>query len=125
MEYRRGHASHYTLGHSAEQGLGRSALGGPPRRVAGLGGGDVSHDGRRIALFNRRRRIELVTMARDSQRLVAAVMTASIERRAGRQIVAGVSAHELGFNNSVDIVLASGGTPRAVARSAWLKVSRG
>ena len=31
-----------------------SALGGPPRRIAAaLGGGDVSHDGRRLAFFRK------------------------------------------------------------------------
>ena len=44
-----------------------SALGGEPRRVAAaLGGGDISHDGRRIALFRfEDKRIALVVVTRD------------------------------------------------------------
>jgi eukaryotic-like serine/threonine-protein kinase len=44
-----------------------SALGGPPRPIVGaLGGGDVSHDGRRIALLRAHEgRVVLMSVARD------------------------------------------------------------
>jgi Tol biopolymer transport system component len=47
-----------------------SALGGPPRRVASaIGGGDISHDGQRIALLQSSgESVELVTIARNGSR---------------------------------------------------------
>ena len=44
-----------------------AALGGPPRRIAAaLGGGDISHDGRRIAMFRfEDKHIALVLVTRD------------------------------------------------------------
>ena len=47
-----------------------SALGGPPRRVASaMGGGDISHDGQRIALFQSSgESVELVVVARNGSR---------------------------------------------------------
>ena len=47
-----------------------SALGGPPRRVASaIGGGDISHDGRRIALFQAAgEEVALMSVARDGSR---------------------------------------------------------
>ena len=78
-----------------------AALGGPPRRVASaLGGGDVSHDGRRIALFQSSAdHIELVTMARDgSQRTcvtrVSPECTLSITALVTRRPPAGISARQ-------------------------------
>jgi Tol biopolymer transport system component len=104
-----------------------SALGGPPRRVASaLGSGDVSHDGRRIALFqSSAHQIELVTMARDgSQRLcVARVSPESIYRSprwSPDDRFLAFQRDSLAFANSLEIVPAAGGEPREVARSAWL-----
>jgi serine/threonine protein kinase len=47
-----------------------SALGGPPRRVAtAMAGGDISHDGQRIALFQSSdESVELVVVARNGSR---------------------------------------------------------
>jgi Tol biopolymer transport system component len=104
-----------------------SALGGPPRRVASaLGSGDVSHDGRRIALFqSSAHQIELVTMARDgSQRLcVTRVSPESIYRSprwSPDDRFLAFQRDSLAFANSLEIVPAAGGEPREVARSAWL-----
>ena len=105
-----------------------AALGGPPRRVASaLGGGDVSHDGRRIALFQSSAdQIELVTMARDgSQRVcVARVSPESIYRSprwSPDDRFLAFQRDSLAFANSLEIVSAAGGEPREVARSEWLK----
>jgi Tol biopolymer transport system component len=58
-----------------EQGMLRetSALGGVPRPIIGtLGGGDISHDGRRIALVTAHEgRVMVVTIARDGSRPVS------------------------------------------------------
>jgi Tol biopolymer transport system component len=105
-----------------------AALGGPPRRVApALGGGDVSHDGRRIALFQSSdNQIELVTIARDgSQRTCVARLSPDCIYRTPRwspdDRLLAFQRDEFWFNNSLDLVPATGGTPREVARSAWLK----
>jgi eukaryotic-like serine/threonine-protein kinase len=47
-----------------------SALGGPPRRItSAIGGADMSHDGKRVAIFQvRDGRIELAVAARDGSR---------------------------------------------------------
>ena len=110
-----------------------AALGGPPRRVvAALGGGDVSHDGRRIALFQvSAEHIELVTMARDgSQRTCVARVSPEYIYRAPRwspddRLLAFQRDH-LSFTQSLEIVPAVGGEPREVASHvqfygfAWL-----
>ena len=105
-----------------------AALGGPPRRVApALGGGDVSHDGRRIALFQSSDdQIQLVTMARDgSQRTCVARLSPDCIYRTPRwspdDRMLAFQRDEFSFNNSLDLVPATGGAPREVARSAWLK----
>jgi eukaryotic-like serine/threonine-protein kinase len=105
-----------------------AALGGPPRRVAAaLGGGDVSHDGRRIALFQSSiDHIELVTMARDgSQRVSVARVSPEWIYRSPRwspdNRMLAFQRDDLSFTNCLDIVTAAGGAPREVARSAWLK----
>jgi Tol biopolymer transport system component len=105
-----------------------AALGGPPRRVTpALGGGDVSHDGRRIALFqSSAEHIELVTMARDgSQRLCVARASPGSLYRLPRwspdDRFLAFQRESLAFANHLEIVPAEGGEPREVARSAWLK----
>jgi serine/threonine protein kinase/WD40 repeat protein len=105
-----------------------AALGGPPRRVASaLTGGDVSHDGRRIAFFQSSGdHIELVTMARDgSQRVcVARVSPESIYRSprwSPDDRFLAFQRDSLAFANHLEVVPATGGEPREVARSEWLK----
>jgi Tol biopolymer transport system component len=105
-----------------------AALGGPSRRVtAALSGGDVSHDGRRIALFqSSAEHIELVTMARDgSQRVCVARVSPDSIYRSPRwspdDRFLAFQRDSLAFANSLEIVPAAGGEPREVARSAWLK----
>ena len=104
-----------------------AALGGPPRRVASaLGGGDVSHDGRRIALFQSSGdHIELVTMARDgSQRVCVARASPEFTYRSPRwspdDRLLAFQRDSLAFTNCLETVPALGGEPREVARSAWL-----
>jgi serine/threonine protein kinase/Tol biopolymer transport system component len=115
---------------AAEQGAlwEVAALGGPPRRVAAaLGGGDVSHDGRRIALFQSSADgIELVTMARDgSQRVCVARMSPESIYRSPRwspdDRVLAFQRDHFGFANGLEIVPAAGGEPREVVRSEWLR----
>jgi Tol biopolymer transport system component len=105
-----------------------AALGGPPRRVTpALGGGDVSHDGRRMALFqSTAEHIELVTMARDgSQRVCVARVSPGSLYRSPRwspdDRFLAFQRESLAFANHLEIVPAAGGMPREVARSAWLK----
>ena len=105
-----------------------AALGGPPRRVApALGGGDVSHDGRRIALFqSSANHIELVTMARDgSQRSCVARLSPESLYRSPRWSPddrwLAFQRDDLSFTNCLEIVPVAGGEPREVARSEWLK----
>ena len=92
-----------------------------------LGGGDVSHDGRRIALFQSSAdHIELVTMARDgSQRICVARVSPECLYRSPRwspdDRLLAFQRDSLAFANSLEIVPAAGGEPREVARSAWLK----
>jgi Tol biopolymer transport system component len=103
------------------------ALGGPPRRVASaLGGCDVSHDGRRIALFQSSAdHIELVTMVRDgSQRTCVTRVSPECTYRSPRwspdDRLLAFQRDSLAFTNCLQIVPAGGGEPREVARSAWL-----
>jgi eukaryotic-like serine/threonine-protein kinase len=105
-----------------------AALGGPPRCVSGaLGGGDVSHDGRRIALFQSSAgHIELVTMAHDgSERTCVARVSPECLYRSPRwspdDRLLAFQRDDYSFTNCLDIVPAMGGEPREVARSAWLK----
>ena len=105
-----------------------AALGGPPRRVASaLGGGDVSHDGRRLALFQSSAdHVELVTMARDgSQRTCVARVSPVCLYRSPRwspdDRLLAFQRDEFTFTNCLDVVPATGGEPREVARSEWLK----
>jgi serine/threonine protein kinase len=105
-----------------------AALGGPPRRVASaLTGGDVSHDGRRIALFQSSAdRIELVTMARDgSQRVCVARVSTESTYRSPRwspdDRFLAFQRDSFAFANHLEVVPATGGEPREVARSVWLK----
>jgi len=105
-----------------------AALGGPPRRVAAaLGGGDVSHDGQRIACFqSSANQIELVTLARDgSKRACVAHMAPEYTYRLPRwswdDRLLAYQRDNLAFANYIEIVPASGGQPREVARSEWLK----
>jgi serine/threonine protein kinase/Tol biopolymer transport system component len=103
-----------------------AALGGPPRRVASaLGGGDVSHDGRRIALFQvSAGHIELVTMARDgSQHTCVTRVSPEYTYRTPRwspddRLLAFQRDSFSSFTNSLQIVPVAGGEPREVSHSA-------
>ncbi len=104
-----------------------AALGGPPRRLTlALGGGDISHDGRRIALFqSSAEHIELVTMARDgSQRVCVARLSPGSIYRSPRwspdDHFLAFQRDSMAFANYLEIVPAAGGEPREIARSAWL-----
>ena len=74
---------------------GRSpSIGGEPRRVAAaLGGGDISHDGRRIALFRfEDKGIALVLVTRDgsgADEVKPCLPIATTTIRAGRRMIAG------------------------------------
>lgn len=100
------------------------ALGGARRRIVGaVGGGDVSHDGQRIALFQQHgERVALITVARDGSSVV------TVSRDNGnfcafprwspddRWIAFHCSA-ATSFENVVFVVAATGGEPRALASS--------
>jgi Tol biopolymer transport system component len=92
-----------------------------------LGGGDLSHDGRRLALFQPSAdHVELVTMARDgSQRVCVARVPPECLYRSPRwspdDRLLAFQRDDLSFTNCLEIVAAAGGEPREVARSEWLK----
>jgi Tol biopolymer transport system component len=105
-----------------------SALGGPPRRLASsLGGGDVSHDGRRLAFFQRTSEgIALVLAPLDGARADTVLVVSpefwcdhprwSPDDRA-------VAFHRAGlfFDTRIEVVGATGGEPRTVVRAGWLR----
>jgi Tol biopolymer transport system component len=105
-----------------------SALGGPPRRLAAsLGGGDVSHDGKRLALFQRTSEgIALVMAPLDGGRADTALVVSpewwcgqprwSPDDRAVAFHRAGLS-----FDTRIEVVDAAGGEPRTVVRAGWLR----
>jgi Tol biopolymer transport system component len=104
------------------------ALGGPPRRMAvALGGGDVSHDGRRLVLFQRTGDgIALVIAALDGS-ATETVLTVPQEFWCDRprwspddHLVAFHRASVL-FDTRIDIVDTAGGEPRTMVRAAWMR----
>ena len=105
-----------------------SALGGPPRRVIGaIGGGDVSHDGKRIALFQSAgEHVELVVATRDgwSTQCVVALppdhLYTSPRWSPDDQMIAFQHASSSAFDMRLEVVAVDGGGRREVARSEYL-----
>jgi Tol biopolymer transport system component/predicted Ser/Thr protein kinase len=112
-----------------------SALGStPPRRIASSQGeGDISHDGRRIATFQKQdNRVVLAILDRDgskAQRVLA--LPALAEFRSPRwspddRALAFVGAVEIAFNRAVYVMSATEGAPKSIASAqnmqglAWL-----
>ena len=107
-----------------------SALGGPPRRVASaMGGGDISHDGQRIALVQSSgESVELIAVARNGSRRErvtplspAYVYTSPRWSPDDRSIAIQRLDVSNQFNVSLEIVQVSGGERREVTRSEWLR----
>jgi Tol biopolymer transport system component len=107
-----------------------SALGGPPRRVASaMGGGDISHDGQRIALVQYSgESVELIAVARNGSRRErvtplspAYVYTSPRWSPDDRSIAIQRLNISNQFNVSLEIVQVSGGERREVTRSEWLR----
>jgi Tol biopolymer transport system component len=104
------------------------ALGGPPRHVAAaMGGGDVSHDGRRVALFSRASGgTVLVVAALDGSRSET-VLALSPEFLYVRprwspddRLIAYQRTGVL-FDTALEVVAGAGGEPRTLARAQWLR----
>ena len=107
-----------------------SALGGSPRRVASaMGGGDISHDGQRIALFQSSgESVELVMVARNGSRKervtsLSPLWTYTLPRWSpdDRSIAFQRLSPGNRFDVGLEIVLVSGGERREVTRSEWLR----
>jgi len=105
-----------------------SALGGAPRRVAAaLGGGDVSHDGRRLAFFQRTSDgIALVDATLDGS-TTTTVLTASpkfwCDRPRWSPDDRQVAFLRTGihFDACLDVVDTAGGEPRTVVRAGCMR----
>ena len=106
-----------------------AALGGPPRLLASaIGGGDISHDGRRIAIFRSAgEQVELVVLSREGSqeervallrpdRLYSSPRWSPDDRWLGY-----LRAGSGGFEYGLEIVSVAGGGPREVAHSEWLR----
>lgn len=104
-----------------------SALGGEPRRVTdALGGGDLSRDGRFLAVFRfTGERIELATLTRDGSRVVRIQQLET----GGKYLLPRWSPDgrwlafqriDLAFVQQLFVVEGSGGTPRLLARASRL-----
>jgi len=107
-----------------------SALGGSPRRVASaMGGGDISHDGQRIALFQSSgESVELVMVARNGSRKervtsLSPLWTYTLPHWSpdDRSIAFQRLSPGNRFDVGLEIVLVSGGERREVTRSEWLR----
>ena len=107
-----------------------SALGGPPRRLASaMGGGDISYDGQRIALFQSSgESVELVAVARNGSRRERVarlspqyVYTSPRWSPDDRSIAIQRLNIANQFNVSLEIVQVSSGECREVTRSEWLR----
>jgi Tol biopolymer transport system component len=105
------------------------ALGGPPRRVtAATGGGDISHDGRRIAVFQAAgNQIALVSVTRDGSRTDRVVLLPSghtylLPRWApDDRSIAFEHPSDVGFDISLEVVSVADGARRDVAHAEWLR----
>lgn len=101
------------------------ALGGTPRRIASaLGGGDLSHDGKKVALFRSEDgRTELVTVGLHDSRLhhVAEIPSTDLHQyprwSPDDRWIAFQSNVGATFDKRIYIVSAEGGEPRAAVRS--------
>jgi Tol biopolymer transport system component len=105
-----------------------SALGGPPRRVAAAtGAGDVSHDGRRLAFFQRTGDgLALVAAALDGSS-TETVLTVPHEYWCDRPRWSPddrlLAFHREGFlfDARIEIVETTGGEPRTLVRPGWMR----
>jgi Tol biopolymer transport system component len=108
-----------------------SAFGGPPRRlVKSIGGGDISHDGRQVALFRLAGdHIELVVVGRDGSQLATVVTALSRDRHYSQprwspddRWIAYQDDSALAFDARLFVVSAhGGGTPKEVAHGPGLQ----
>src|SRR5579871_1218850 len=109
-----------------------SALGGTPRRItAAVTGGDINHEGRIAAFQSRGADVELVELARDGSnpRRIAS-LHGNYDRPRwspdGRWIAFHHGLEDV-FNDTIDVVSASGAAPREIARAdsmrglSWLR----
>ena len=105
-----------------------AALGGPSRRIASTAsGGDVSHDGRRVALFQSSDAgIDLMTIARDGSypNVVARLPPRYIYRTPrwspDDRFLAFHRDTDDTYTNYLEVVPSAGGEVREIARSEWL-----
>jgi eukaryotic-like serine/threonine-protein kinase len=105
-----------------------SALGGPPRPVASaIGGGDISHDGRRIAVFQAAgEEVALMSLARDGSRAErAALLPAGDTYTSPRwspddRSIAFQRASSTGWDHWLEVVTMVDGTRRGLTPSEWL-----
>ncbi len=105
------------------------ALGGAPHRIAsGLGGGDISHDGRYIALFQLRAdRIELAVVTRDgsgTERVhqLPAQSVYDLPRWAPNDGMVAFHRGQTGsFDDAILIVPVAGGEPKEIAHGDSLR----
>ena len=106
-----------------------SALGGPSRRVASaMGGGDISHDGQRIALLQSSgESVELVVVARNGSRrervtsLSPAHVYTSPRWSPDDRSIAIQRLNPSGFDVALEIIQVGGGERREVTRSERLR----
>jgi serine/threonine protein kinase len=106
-----------------------SALGGPPRLLASaLGGGDISHDGRRIAIFRSAgEQVELAVLTREGSRAERVTLLRSDRSYSSPRWspddrwIGFVRASSGGFDFGLEIVSVADGEPREVAHSERLR----
>ena len=115
-----------------------SALGGTPRRISSSEGeGDISHDGRRIAMFQTQgNRTVLAILERDGSPVEVRPLPELAEFASPRwspddRSIAFVGTIEIAFNRAVYVIDTEGGEARAVASApriqglAWLPDNTG
>ncbi|HEY7057490.1 MAG TPA: protein kinase [Vicinamibacterales bacterium] len=106
-----------------------SAFGGRPRRVAtALGGADMSHDGRRIALFRTAGdHMELAIISRDGGRTEGSIVLPgghvdTLPRWShDDRVIAWQRASSVAFDMSICAVTIQGGSIRDLAHGYWLR----
>jgi Tol biopolymer transport system component len=106
-----------------------NALGGWPRRIASaISGGDISRDGRRIALFQiSDGQPALITVTRDGSDAKRVMplptgYTYGLPQWApDDSAIAFQRASDRGFDVSIEVAILADGTNREVTRSEWLK----